>query len=113
VGSRAPAESAGLPLLVGNCKDEGTLFTRQNSGLQTRDEDGLKAALMKGGIPEDKVAPLLALYHRDHPKESPPDLYFRIATDRGARRNVARQAELKLPNRTRKCSFITSSGTRR
>ena len=36
------------------------------------------------------------MYHRDHPKESPSDLYFRISSDRGARRNAATQAELKL-----------------
>ena len=90
----APAESAGLPLLVGNCKDESTLFG--GSQFQNLDEAGLKAALVKNGMPAEKVDPLLALYHRDHPKESPSDLYFRISTDRGARRNAARQAELKL-----------------
>jgi len=92
----APAESAGLPLLVGNCKDESTLFSLSTPSLFSLDEAGLKAALLKVGIPADKVDPLLSLYHRDHPKESPSDLYFRIATDYGARRNAARQAELKL-----------------
>jgi len=89
----APAESAGLPLLVGNCKDESTLFSGPQ--FQDLDEAGLQAALVKNGMPADKVEPLLALYRRDHPKESPSDLYYRISTDRGARRNAARQAELK------------------
>ena len=93
---KAPAESAGVLFLVGNCKDESTLFSRSDQSLFSLDEAALKAALVKNGIPADMVDPLLALYHRDHPRESPSDLYFRISTDRGARRNAARQAELKL-----------------
>ena len=34
----APAESAGGPILVGNCKDESSLFSTQNPGLQKLDE---------------------------------------------------------------------------
>lgn len=95
----APAESAGLPFLVGNCKDEASLFGGPgNESLFSLDEAGLKAALIKNGTPADKVAPLLELYHRDHPQESPSDLYFRISTDRGARRNATKQAELQLAN---------------
>ncbi|HYW43781.1 MAG TPA: carboxylesterase family protein [Bryobacteraceae bacterium] len=96
----APAESAGVPFLVGNCKDETTLGAMSNPSLFSLDEAGLKAALANSGIPADKVDPLLALYHRDHPKDSPSDLYFRISTDRGARRNAATQAELKLAGGT-------------
>ena len=90
----APVESAGLPMLVGNCKDESTLFG--GAQYQNLDEAGLTAALVKNGIPGGRVEPLLALYRRDHPDESPSDWYFRISTDRGARRNAAKQAELKL-----------------
>ena len=89
----APVESAGLPFLVGNCKDESTLFS--GAEFQNLDEAGLKAALVKSGVPAGRVDSLLALYHRGHPLESPSDLYYRISTDRGARRNAARQAELK------------------
>ena len=90
----APAESAGLPLLVGNCKDESTLFGGEK--YQDLDEAGLKAALADDGVPADKVGPVLELYRRDHPEKSPADLFFRISTDRGARRNAVRQAERKL-----------------
>ncbi len=92
----APPASAGIPLLVGNCKDESTLFSRDRPGLFSLDEAGLKAELINDGIPADKVDRLLALYHRDHPNESPSDLHFRISTDRGARFHATRQAELKL-----------------
>jgi para-nitrobenzyl esterase len=94
----APAISAGIPMIVGNCKDESSLFKLGEPGLYTLDEPGLRTALVKAGLPEDKLTPLLDLYHRDHPKESPSDLYFRISSDRGARRNATKQAELQLAN---------------
>lgn len=92
----APDESAGIPMIIGNCKDESTLFSLRNEELFKLDDAGLRAALVKAKIPQSKVDPLLALYRRDHPKENPTDLYFRISADRGARRNAARQAELHL-----------------
>jgi para-nitrobenzyl esterase len=92
----APDVSAGVPMIIGNCKDEMTLFSLQNEALFKLDDAGLRAALVKARLPEDKIDPLLALYRRDHPKENPTDLYFRISSDRGARRNAAKQAELKL-----------------
>jgi len=60
------------------------------------DDAGLRASLLKVGITETDVGPLVALYRRDHPSDRPTDLYFRISSDRGARRNAIRQAELKV-----------------
>jgi para-nitrobenzyl esterase len=94
----APSLSAGIPIIVGNCKDESTLFSMSNEGLYQLDEAGLRAALAKAGLPEDQLDGILGLYHRDHPNESPSDLYFRISSDRGARRNATRQAELQVAN---------------
>jgi para-nitrobenzyl esterase len=94
----APAMSAGIPMIIGNCKDESTLFAQSNASLYSLDEAGLRAALVKSGYPEGSLEALLGLYHRDHPKESPSDLYFRISSDRGARRNAAKQAELQIAN---------------
>jgi para-nitrobenzyl esterase len=92
---KAPEESAGIPMIVGNDKDESTLFLRDEA-LFSLDYAGLQSRLIKAGIPESDVAALLSLYRRDHPTESPTDLFFRISTDRGARHNAVRQAELKL-----------------
>lgn len=97
----APPEAAGVPLLVGNCKDELTLFAGAfapgdaEAAFQL-DDAALRARLVAGGIRADEVDALLAVYHRDHPGETPSDLFFRIATDRGARWNAVRQAELKV-----------------
>jgi para-nitrobenzyl esterase len=92
---KAPDVSASVPMLVGNDKDESTLFSVSNPALFELDDTGLRASLVKAGITEADVGPLVALYRRDHPSDSPTDLYFRISSDRGARRNAIRQAELK------------------
>jgi para-nitrobenzyl esterase len=92
---RAPEVSASVPMLVGNDKDESTLFSVGNPALFELDDAGLRASLVKAGITETDAGPLTALYRRDHPSDSPTDLYFRISSDRGARRNAIRQAELK------------------
>jgi para-nitrobenzyl esterase len=91
----APPEGAGISMIIGNCKDESTLFS-QNQALFSLDDASLRDALVKAGLPDDKVDPLLTLYKRDRPKENPTDLYFRISADRGARRNTVQQAELKI-----------------
>jgi para-nitrobenzyl esterase len=92
----APAMSADIPLLIGNCKDESTLFSKQHEELFHLDDAGLREGVLKAGVPGSNVDSLLAAYRRDHPKDTPSDIYFRISADRGARWNAVRQAELKI-----------------
>jgi para-nitrobenzyl esterase len=97
----APPEGAGVPLLVGNCKDELTLFVGvfipgNPEAAFHLDAAGLRASLAECGIPAGEVDALLALYRRAYPAENPVDLFFRITTDRGARWNATRQAELRI-----------------
>jgi para-nitrobenzyl esterase len=92
----APEWSAGVPMLVGNCKDESTLFRRGEPELWSLDDAGLRERLVKSGIPGGDADKLIELYHRDHPADTPTDIYFRISTARGASHNAIRQAELKL-----------------
>ena len=94
----APSISADIPLIIGNCLDESTLFVHDEE-LFHLDEAGLRARLEKGGIPVAQLDALLAAYHRDHPRDTPSDLYFRISTARGARWNAVRQADLKIAQR--------------
>jgi para-nitrobenzyl esterase len=91
----APEVSATVPMIIGSCKDETALFTLQNTSLYNLDADGLRAALIQGGVPQEKVEPVTALYRRDYPKDSPSDLYFRIAADRAVRNRAVAQAERK------------------
>ena len=86
----APASAAGIPMIVGTCKDESTLFSANDPGLfSLRDED-LPARLVKAGIPEADATALLAACRRDHPRDTPTDTWFRISSDRGARHRADR-----------------------
>lgn len=95
----APEISAHIPMIIGSCKDESTLFSRQDETLFHLDDAGLRDRVIKAGIPEDAVDPLLRGYRTNHPKDTPTDLYFRMATDRGVRWNALRQAEKKIAQR--------------
>lgn len=88
----APGEAAGIALLVGNCKDESTLFSMSNPALSSLDWPGLHDQELKSGVPEDKAEALIAQYRSDYPSDTASELYFRIAADRGARRNAIDQA---------------------
>ncbi len=92
----SPKISCNVPLLIGNDKDEGTLFALNNESLFNLDHSGLRNELVKAKIPESKVEDLLKLYQIVYPNEGPSDLYFRISSDRGARYNAVKQAELQL-----------------
>ncbi len=93
---QASALSAGIPMIIGCCKDESSLFALGQPELYALDWDGLRGQIAQTGMGEGDVRALLALYRRDHPQESPSDLYFRIRTDRTMRQNAVRQAELQM-----------------
>jgi len=88
--------AAGIPLLIGYCKDEATLFVGDNPRLFDLDWEGLHAELAQSGLTAGDVETLVGIYRRAHPRETPSDLYFRIRTDRTMRQRVTAQTELKL-----------------
>jgi para-nitrobenzyl esterase len=94
----APEESATVPMLVGSCSHEGTVFAAWGSDqtVFALDERGLRNRLVASGIPGGALDRLLALYRRDHPQDSPSDLTFRIGADRGARTRLLTQVAHKL-----------------
>jgi len=93
----APETSEDIPLLIGNDKDEGTLFAIiGNQRLFSLNFNGLREELIKTELPENSVDEVISLYKRIHPDESPSDLFFRISTDRGVRWKAVKQAELQL-----------------
>jgi para-nitrobenzyl esterase len=92
----APPEAAGVSLLVGTCKDESSLFAMGDPALFTLDWSILQERVSKSGIPADKADALIAQYRATNPKDSASDIWFRLSSDRGARRNAIRQAEAKL-----------------
>lgn len=101
---QAPEESATVPMMVGTCSHEGTVFASWGSdqALFNLDEQGLRGRLVQSGIADAVVDQLLALYHRDHPQDSPCDLYFRIGADRGVRVKLRTQVERKIEQCTRR-----------
>lgn len=84
----APPSAAGVPMLIGVCKDERTLFSLKEEELFRLTEAELRARM--------KNDALVDAYRRAHPKESPTDIWFRYGTDREARWNSVKQAELQL-----------------
>ena len=91
----APAISATIPMIIGYCKDEQTLFSLQDTALYTLDNAGLNDRLVKSGLSGETAAKLIAANHRDHPQDTPSDIWFRIVTERGTGRNALTQAERK------------------
>jgi para-nitrobenzyl esterase len=91
-----PPEAGGVSILIGNCKDETTLFSLGDAGLFSLDWPTLRERELKTRISSDEVDGIIGKYREDYPKESASDLYFRIAADRGFRTNAIAQAESKL-----------------
>ncbi|MHB1356187.1 MAG: carboxylesterase/lipase family protein, partial [Anaerolineae bacterium] len=92
----ASALASGVTMMVGCCKDESTLFIRDTPQVFSLDWDTLRAELAEMELAAADVDPLIAIYRRAHPAETPSDLYFRIRTDRTMRHKAVAQAELKL-----------------
>jgi para-nitrobenzyl esterase len=92
----APPEAAGISLLVGNCKDETTLYSLGDPALFSLDWQTLKEREVKAGMSQDKAEAIIDKYREGYPTDTASDLYFRIAADRSFRRNAIAQAELKL-----------------
>jgi len=92
----APEMASDIPLLIGSCKDETTLFQQRDSTLFNLDQKGLLDRMVKSAIPEDKAMELIALYQKDYPDNTPSDIFFRMTADRGFRSGAITLAELKL-----------------
>ena len=94
---KAPAISATVPMIIGHCSNEGTVFAAMSHPeMLSLDDSGMRDHLVKDGIPDSAVGKLIALYRESYPQETPSTLYFRIAADRTARRNVITQTERKI-----------------
>jgi para-nitrobenzyl esterase len=92
----APPEAAGIPLIVGNDKEEARVFSVGDPELYALDWGTLPARVIKAGVPQDKAEMVIAKYRELHPNETASDVYFMIAADRGARTNAVRQANAQL-----------------
>ncbi|MBL7700464.1 MAG: carboxylesterase/lipase family protein [Chitinophagaceae bacterium] len=92
----APEIAKDIPVLIGNDKDESTIFLLGQYELFNLDESGLIKKLTEAKLSPEMTKTAIELYRKKYPNESYSDLFFRISTDRGARYNATRQAEILL-----------------
>lgn len=78
----APAQSAGIPLLIGFNRTEATLFLANDKEVYELDEEGLQRRTAK--LYGDRAAAIVADMRAAYPDASPSDLYILI--DTGSRR---------------------------
>ena len=78
----APAVSANVPLIVGSCADEATLFVGMpDPGLFKLDWPALGPRLAAATkTDEAALAPAIAAYRQTYPGESASDIFFRMAS---------------------------------
>jgi para-nitrobenzyl esterase len=95
----APAVSAHVPMLIGNCADESRIDAGLRAPLtfsvDTLDERGLRANLKGMGIGEARAAQLIAAYRASRPEATTADVFSAIATDLEYRRDAITIAERK------------------
>ena len=93
----APNVSASVPLIIGYCRDEATLFLGlQDSVAYTLDWNTLGSKLGSAlKQPVDRIEPIIAAYRRDHPNESATRIYFRALSDGMVGKAMIHIAEVK------------------
>jgi para-nitrobenzyl esterase len=93
----APSISAGVPMIVGTCKDEAAWqIGEKNPATFTLDEQGMRSRLLSSlRAPAADVDELIAIYRKARPGASPSDIFFEISSDRSTRMNAIAQAERK------------------
>lgn len=98
--ARAPETAAAIPLMIGYCKDELTLFALAEPGLFKLDWADVPGKLvarfpMRGSDAEA----VIAAYRAAFPRDNPSDLYFRITSDASFGRAMVTLAERKTAQR--------------
>ncbi len=94
----APEVSANIPMIIGSCKDEATLFMGGKNGENFHlDAAGLQSRVAQYlKIPAADADRLIAVYKSERPGSNPSDVFFAIASDRMFRINAITQAERKV-----------------
>jgi para-nitrobenzyl esterase len=92
----APEFSAGVPMIIGTCKDESNwLVGNRDPSTFNLDEAGLRARVAKlPRLPNAGVDRVIELYRKARPHATPSDILFAIATE-PTRINAIAQAERK------------------
>ncbi|HET7843961.1 MAG TPA: carboxylesterase/lipase family protein [Xanthomonadales bacterium] len=95
----APPQSASIPMLIGNTRDETRAWLRDEPGIETLAWDDLPVRLLPQlhvDIPPERV---VAAYRRIYPSYSPTDVYFAATTAGRSWRGAVIEAELRAAQR--------------
>ena len=92
----ALANSARVPLLMGNCETEAAFaFSQEPSNFALTPEQAQARVKRFVNCSDEQAADLIALYQKSRPGMSPGQIFTRIHSDHMYRRSVTRAGELK------------------
>jgi para-nitrobenzyl esterase len=92
----APALSANVPLLIGNCEDEAAFaFSQEPGNFSLTAEEVHERVKRFVGINDAEATQLIDAYRSTRPGASPGKIFVAIHSDHMYRRSVIRAAELK------------------
>lgn len=94
--AKAPATAAEVPLIIGYCKDELTLFALGDPGLFNLQWSDVSDRLTQHvSVPTAVAHRIVAGYRTAFPQDGPSDCYFRISSDASFGRAMVTMADLK------------------
>lgn len=91
----APPQSASIPMLIGNTREETRYFYAQDTSLQRLSWDELPARLAPAIYVDIDVPTVIAAYRRWYPQYSPTDVFFAASTAGRSWRGAVIEAELR------------------
>ncbi|GFE82427.1 carboxylic ester hydrolase [Steroidobacter agaridevorans] len=98
--AQAPAAAADVPLIIGYCKDELTLFALGDPALFKLEWADVPGRLAKAlSLPPAAAERVVATYRAAFPKDDPSDGYFRISSDGSFGRAMVTMADRKAAQR--------------
>tara|TARA_Y100000052_G_scaffold25935_1_gene30110 strand:- start:4463 stop:5692 length:1230 start_codon:yes stop_codon:yes gene_type:complete len=71
-----------VPMMIGTCRSELSLFMRTDSNILALDEDGLQK-MAAGLTSTEQASEVVSTYQRIYPDADPTEIIYRIGTDRG------------------------------
>jgi para-nitrobenzyl esterase len=104
--SEAPYTAADIPLIIGYCKDETTLFSLGDPSLFKLEWAEVPVRLSAGAsgrfsapVPSAAVERVVAAYRSAFPNDNPSDCFFRISSDLTFGRSMITMADRKSAQR--------------
>jgi para-nitrobenzyl esterase len=98
--AKVPVTAADVPLIIGYCKDELTLFSLVDQTLFKLQWPDVSGRLSQHvSVPSGAAEKVVAAYREAFPQDSPSDCYFRISADASFGRAMVSMADRKATQR--------------